>query len=75
MIPAHEIFEMFLDENGALYAFTMNFFTEGGDLSEFYEDFPSEDYLSAAFDWNTSPEGYDYWENINNLWRIYEYEG
>ena len=25
-------------------------------------------YVSTAFGWATSPEGYDYWDDIDDLW-------
>ena len=27
-----------------------------------------------AFPWNSTPEGFDYWYNIDDLWREYFYE-
>lgn len=30
--------------------------------------------ISDAFSWNSTPEGFDYWYNIDDLWREYFYE-
>jgi hypothetical protein len=28
-------------------------------------------YIDDAFDWDNSPEGYDFWDDVNDAWKFY----
>ena len=39
----------------------MNFLTTGS----IFRNEDIEDFIAAAFDWESAPEGFEYWNNIN----------
>ena len=66
------LFFSFLRKHNALKAYKKNFKNYRGDLS-FNDVFSSNrlpsDYIIDAFLWRPTPEGYTYWEHLDQLWR------
>ena len=56
----------FLKNNNCYDEFVENFDTE---YSECWLDYNAY-IIGLAFDWEESPEGYDYWDDIDNIWDI-----
>ena len=47
------------------------------DVSSFFESLketPLDHYMSRAFIWMSTPEGEEFWYNVDNMWRKYMYE-
>ena len=65
------LFFDFLRKKGALKAYKKNFKNYRGKRS-FDDVFSSDrlcgDYIIDAFLWRPTPEGYAYWEHLNQLW-------
>lgn len=58
-------FLQFLEEQGVKHSFYRN-------LDPSFSQDPEtsiEDFVSRAFEWSESPEGHDYWEEIDDIWR------
>jgi hypothetical protein len=69
-----EDFGDFLEENGVLDKFVNNFYKFGdGYTLNYYliinEEY-KEDYIDSAFSWIKTPEGFDFWVDIDYKWRI-----
>lgn len=37
----------------------------------YFKDMKCEDWVYWAFFWASTEEGWDYWERINELWKLY----
>ena len=63
----------FLIENDIFDKYVTNTEThwDGGfkDVDEFLNKRSPTTYITAAFRWLTTPEGYEYWKVINTTWR------
>lgn len=59
----------FLAKNGVLtkYKWNRNIYLQrkGGETSDIMTN---KTYISRAFSWRMTPEGYTYWEHLNQLW-------
>ena len=67
-----ERFIKFLEDEGALEAFRENLRQCSGETVEEHLGgvgvINITAYVASAFGWSTSPEGYDYWDDIEDLW-------
>jgi hypothetical protein len=71
-----KIFIRFLKEKNAFYAFRRNFDTYFYCSSQppitcrqYLDKVPNYNYITDAFHWMDSIEGYDFWNNIDECWR------
>lgn len=65
------LFFSFLAKHGALTKYKRNRniylqrkFRETDDIT-----MSNKTYISCAFSWRLTPEGYEYWEHLSQLWR------
>lgn len=71
----HEIKDLFVDfllENNCYSQAQTNFMEQLHiTIEEYVESFDNEyiELLNYSFSWIDSPEGYGYWNNIDDLWR------
>ena len=66
----NEQFIKFLKKHGALRKFKYN-------LKVSREDYDINDHIGnigGGFTWSDTPEGQDYWSNLNTLWSEYEFK-
>ena len=66
-------FRLFLREQGCEEAFDRAFYNHNGftHLDEALWESGDAEYIFAhAFDWNTTPEGREYWLAIDRIWYI-----
>lgn len=61
----------FLEGNNAWENFERNFIEQGTDVKNYKSDCKvlGDSEISYAFTWNKTKEGYEYWRNLNDLWR------
>lgn len=59
----------FLARHGALtkYKWNRNIYLQKS--QEVHDIITNKGYISRAFSWRLTPEGYEYWEHLNYLWR------
>lgn len=57
----------FLTEHDALIPYILNF--NKGPFSEFIISYDPEDFISCAFIWSSTPQGFHYWANLSDRWR------
>ena len=64
-------FIKFLEANNALENFERNFIEQERDVKEYKEECGVWENLelTRAFTWDYTKEGYEYWCNLNDLWR------
>lgn len=62
-----EQFYQWLREQGAYDAFVENSESAPDEMGRWLEEDP-EDWMAYAFDWDSSEEGYDYWESLDAAW-------
>ena len=60
-------FLKFLAEHNALIPYILNF--EKDSFSEFITLNVPEDFITCAFIWSDTPQGFHYWKNLSDLWR------
>lgn len=60
-----EQFNKFLEDNGC----KDSYYSEMGYYE--LEDFDAEDWVDSFFVWDNSPEGHNYWSDLNVSWRNY----
>ena len=56
----------FLGQHDALIPYILNF--NKGSFSEFVMSYDPEDLISCAFIWNSTPQGFYYWEKLSAIW-------
>ena len=61
-------FLYFLAITNSLESYICNCYESLEDIMEMLEDYP-EGYLNCAFVWGLTPEGYDYWSVLNDMWK------
>lgn len=69
--PTYQDFRLFLGRMGCEEAFDRAFFAHnsGTLLDEsLWESGEAEFVIGHAFDWSATPEGGDYWREIDRLW-------
>lgn len=67
-IPNKE-FSNFLLEHDAYHRFMINFKENKYDISSYIKLKSKCDYLMGAFKWTNSPEGFNYWSWLDDVWR------
>lgn len=60
-------FLKFLAEHDALIPYILNF--DKGPLLEFTISYDPEDFITCAFIWSATSQGFHYWANLNDRWR------
>ena len=58
----------FLKANYAFKKFKRNYEPCGITISEYIEDTPAPFLIEEAFSWLSSPEGFEYWDKLNDKW-------
>lgn len=59
-------FLKFLAEYDALIPYILNF--DKGPLLEFTISYDPEDFISCAFIWSATSQGFYYWEKLSAIW-------
>ena len=60
-------FLKFLAEYNALIPYILNF--DKGPLLEFTISYDPEDFITCAFIWGATSQGFHYWANLSDKWR------
>lgn len=65
------LFFSFLAKHGVLtkYKWNRNIYLQKKSGGEVGDIMSNKTYISHAFSWRVTPEGYAYWEHLNQLWR------
>lgn len=60
----------FLAKHGVLtkYKWNRNIYLQKKSVVEVSDITTNKTYISRAFSWRVTPEGYAYWEHLNQLW-------
>ena len=69
---AQELFKKFLKEKGVYELYCQNFdenYANGSLYTNMGKIRGSHRFLTFAFDWEQSADGWYFWQNINNEWR------
>ena len=61
----------FLHYHNAYDNYIKNVIEYGRDVKYFIEHTGKSSYISAAFTWESTPQGHDYWSDINKIWIDY----
>ena len=61
-------FKQFLKQHMALAGFKHNLKKEGTGFKTCCKSTTKYYAISTEFEWYNTPEGYDYWKELNNLW-------
>lgn len=64
----------FLSERGYLEAFLNNTYASRGKLPDIVNSRPDV-WMSLAFVWDKTPEGYEVWRDLSHEWKEYLLEG
>lgn len=59
----------FLGQHDALIPYILNFNKDSFSFSEFATLYDPEDFISCAFIWSSTPQGFHYWANLSDRWR------
>ena len=72
MNPTFDKFMSFLQENGCIKEFDLEFERQcpGYHMDAILWDIlgGDENFLARAFDWSATPQGRDFWKDINDKW-------
>lgn len=65
-----DLFFRFLSKYKAADAYFSNYYDDlfNRPLSDFLEEAEPEKYIGSAFLWNCTPQGVDYWANLQEGW-------
>lgn len=63
-----ELFHLFLLEERALEQYIKSVKSEGRSVNEVLSDSEHYGWIAAAFDWEDSEEGHDFWFNLAMKW-------
>lgn len=67
LITIPENLATFLKDHNALEKYQANFDPNYGDL--YFSTSKNQTFIIWAFDWEKSPEGWDYWNDLDDLWQ------
>lgn len=61
----------FLERNNAWEKFEANFHKQGRNVKEYKKDCKTFNsyHVAGAFIWRRTPEGYNYWQGLQDKWR------
>lgn len=70
------IFVSFLKKTNSYAKFRRNYchfigYAKSFCFMSYFKDMKCEDWVYWAFFWASTEEGWDYWERINELWKLY----
>lgn len=68
-VPDEQFFK-FLKRNDIYGKFLNNINNVGRKIKYFFERADKSAYVSSAFNWDRTPEGFKYWDDINRKWLI-----
>lgn len=67
-----ELFIKFLKKHGALRKFKANLKDRKNITIDYYCNIDNDPTIGGGFTWKITPEGYNYWSNLDRLWEKYK---